>query len=428
MNLKEALSYALDRLLDSGLDHAEGVITESEKKELNIESGKMSLFRTTFSNSLSLEAIKDYKQSTINVNKIDKDSIDKSIASLIDSVNSSQIDEANAISEKQSNEIFKKGEMEPDLNLMYDRVEDFNNYVKNEHKKIILEAVTLDHNLSKTYIANTNGVDFEINKGLYTFSAMFTAKDGADTSSFNYTGVNRLKLNKDFKDQGYISNLLNQSEEQVKAFPVKEKFVGQVVVTPHCLSDFISFIDGSISDGAIISGTSIYKNKINDKIASDIFSLSSNPVDNRIDAGYFITSDTYKAKNMNIIQNGVLNTHLLTLYGAKKTGGKRVANQGGSYIVDHGSESLENIIKNIDKGILLCRFSGGYPSDAGDFSGVAKNSYYIEKGKIKFPIIETMISGNIAQMFMNINNISKETVDFGDSILPWISFDGVTIS
>ena len=30
MNLKEALSYALDRLLDSGLDHAEGVINESE--------------------------------------------------------------------------------------------------------------------------------------------------------------------------------------------------------------------------------------------------------------------------------------------------------------------------------------------------------------------------------------------------------------
>ena len=160
----------------------------------------------------------------------------------------------------------------------------------------------LDQDTHYVMYMNNENVDFEIKKGLYTFSAMFTAKDGTDTSSFNYTGVNRLKLNKDFKDQGYISNLLNQSEEQVKAFPVKEKFVGQVVVTPHCLSDFISFIDGSISDGAIISGTSIYKNKINDKIASDIFSLSSNPVDDRIDAGYFITSDTYKAKNMDIIQ------------------------------------------------------------------------------------------------------------------------------
>ena len=39
-----------------------------------------------------------------------------------------------------------------------------------------------------------------------------------------------------------------------------------------------------------------------------------------------------------------------------------------------------------------------------------------------------MISGNISQMFMNINNISKENIDFGDSLLPWISFDGVTIS
>ena len=428
MNLKDALSYALDKLLGSGMDHAEGAINESEKKELNIESGKMSLFRTTFSNSLSLEAIKDYKQSSININKIDKSSIDSALESLIESVKSSQADDANAISEKQPAEMFKKGQIYPDLNLMYDRVDDFNNYVKSEYKKIILEAVTLDHNSSKTYISNSNGVDFEVNKGLYGFSAMFTAKDGLNTSSFNYTGVNRLKLDNDFKDQGYMSNLLKQSEEQVKSFPVKDKFVGQVVVTPHCLPEFISFIDSSISDSSLISGTSIYKNKIGDKIASENFSLSSNPTDDRIDSGYFITGDTYKAENVDIIKNGVLNTHLLSLYGAKKTGGKRIANQGGCYIVDPGTESLDDMIKSIDRGILLCRFSGGSPSDSGEFSGVAKNSYYIEKGEIKFPIIETMISGNISQMFMNINNISKENIDFGDSLLPWISFDGVTIS
>lgn len=428
MNLKETLSYALDKLLDAGMNHVEGGINQYEKKELNVESGKISLFRTTFSNSISLDAIKDLKQSSISVNKIDKKSVDVAIASLIESVNSSQVDEANAISENQPNEIFTKGQLEPDLDLMYDRVEDFNSHVKNDYKKIILEAVILDHNASKTYVANTNGVDYEINKGLYGFHAMFTAKDGSNTSSFNYTGVNRLKLDKDFKSQGYISNLMQQSEEQIKSFPIKNKFVGQVIVTPHCLPDFISFIDSSISDSSLISGTSIYKNKIGDKITSDIFSLSSNPIDDRIDSGYFITGDTYKAKNIDIVKKGILNTHLLSLYGAKKTGGKRVSNQGGCYIVNTGSDSLANMIKNIDKGILLCRFSGGSPSDNGDFSGVAKNSYYIEKGKIKFPIIETMVSGNIAQMFMNISSISKESVDFGDSILPWVSFNGVTVS
>ena len=86
------------------------------------------------------------------------------------------------------------------------------------------------------------------------------------------------------------------------------------------------------------------------------------------------------------------------------------------------------MIKNIDKGILLCRSSGGYPSDAGDFSGVAKNSYYIENGQIKHPLIETMVSGNISDMLLNIRDISNKNINFGNKILPWIAFDGLTIS
>ena len=428
MNLKETLSYALDSLLNLGMDDAEGMINESEKKELNIESGKISLLRTTFSNSLRLEAIKDKKQSTISINKLDKVSIDTALKKLVLNVESSQTDDSNDISEKQNPEIFKKGTLSPDLNLMYNRVEDFNAFVKDKYKKVLLEAVTLDHNSSKSHILNTNGVDFEVNKGMYGFSSMFTSKDGKDTSSFNYTGVEKLDLNQSLDKYGHISELLRQSEEQVKSYPINSKFVGEIIVTPHCLSEFISFIDYSISDNALISGTSIYKDKVDEKIASETFTLSSNPVHEKIDSGYHITSDTYKSKNQSIIENGVLQTHLLSLYGANKTGGNRVPNQGGNYMVSGSTSSLDDMIKNIKKGVLLCRFSGGSPSDSGDFSGVAKNSYYIENGQIKFPIIETMISGNIAQMFLNIKNISHETVDFGDSILPWISFDGITVS
>ena len=428
MNLKETLSYALDRLLKSGMDNAEGMINESEKKELNIESGKISLLRTTFSNSLRLEAIKDKKQSSISINKLDKRAIDDSLNKLMVNVESSQVDDSNDISEKQTPEIFTKGTLKADLNLMYDRIEDFNSFVKQNYKKVLLEAVTLEHNTSKSHILNTNGVDFEINKGMYGFSSMFTSKDGLDTSSFNYTGVEKLNLNKSLDQYGHVSELLRQSQEQVKSSPIHSKFVGEIIVTPHCLSEFISFIDYSISDNALIAGTSIYKDKVGQKIANDNFTLSSKPLDSKIDSGYFITSDTYKSENRTLVQNGILQTHLLSLYGANKTGGKRTPNQGGNYMIEGSTSSLEDMIKNVKKGVILCRFSGGSPSDNGDFSGVAKNSYYIENGKIMFPIIETMISGNIAQMFLNITNISNERVDFGDSILPWISFKGITIS
>jgi PmbA protein len=86
------------------------------------------------------------------------------------------------------------------------------------------------------------------------------------------------------------------------------------------------------------------------------------------------------------------------------------------------------MIKSTKQGLLLCRFSGGSPSDNGDFSGVAKNSYYIEDGEIKFPISETMVTGNLVEMMMNIKEISKERVNPGYHLYPWIKFDGLTVS
>ena len=116
------------------------------------------------------------------------------------------------------------------------------------------------------------------------------------------------------------------------------------------------------------------------------------------------------------------------LLGSNKTQQSRAVNNGGAHIVKPGDKALNDMISGVDKGVLLSRFSGGSPSDNGDFSGVAKNSYYIENGKIKYPISETMVSGNIFQMLHDIKNISKETINDGSSIYPWIQFSGLTIS
>jgi PmbA protein len=154
----------------------------------------------------------------------------------------------------------------------------------------------------------------------------------------------------------------------------------------------------------------------------------SHPVSNEIADGYFVTSDGYIAENSTIVKNGILKTHLLGIYGANKLEKNRAVNDGGATIVEAGDNPHSDIIKNIEKGLLLARFSGGNPSSNGDISGVAKNSYYIENGEIKYPISETMISGNIQEMFNNIGEISSDRIDFGYCIFPWISFKGVTIS
>jgi len=39
-----------------------------------------------------------------------------------------------------------------------------------------------------------------------------------------------------------------------------------------------------------------------------------------------------------------------------------------------------------------------------------------------------MISGNLGEMFNSVLDVSKEMVNDGSNDLPWVLFDGVTVS
>ena len=428
MNRKEIVDYCLSSLKNAGADKSNCSVSFSEKKELNIDSGEMTLLRTTFNTSLGLSVIKDKKKGATSINKTDKDSINKAVELVIELAKASQPDEAYDIAEQQPPNTFSKGDEAADLDIMYNRMEEFQEYVKTTYPIINLEQAVLDFTYSQSHFQNSNDVQFDIDKGMYGFYPGFLSKDGKDTSSMNGTFFSALKLDKPLHKYCSIDTLLKQSTEQVKTQQLKEKFVGDVVVTPDCISDFLEFITSDISDMRMISGNSLYKDKLNQQIAKSNFTVHSRPISKEVVDGYFITNDGYIAENSTIIDKGILKTHLLGIYGANKLGKTRAANDGGAYIIDSGEKSYQEIIKSIDKGILLSRFSGGNPSNNGDFSGVAKNSYYIENGEIKYPITETMVSGNIKEMFENIAEISDERINFGSAILPWISFNGITVS
>ena len=85
-------------------------------------------------------------------------------------------------------------------------------------------------------------------------------------------------------------------------------------------------------------------------------------------------------------------------------------------------------VKNTYKCLILGGFSGGQPGRHGEFSGVAKNSFLIEKGKVKCAVTETMVNGNLGEAFRNIRGITAEVLCDGGSVVPYIAVDGIVIS
>lgn len=429
MQDREIVNYCLNSLKGFGADKAQCVLNKNKKYEMNVESGSISLLRTTLDTSLSLTVIKDNKKGTISINKTDEESIKEAIKNVFELSLNSDADEAYDIAPYQVPKEFSTGDSEADMDRMYDLLKGYIAAVKNAYAAINLMDTIMSFDYSIKYFANSNGVDFKESKGIYNFSSMFAAKEGEKSSSFNYSGSSMLNLTKDLLECGSVSTLLRQSVEQLDTKALEGKFQGDIIITPDCLNDLVNtYVDLFLRDSSIISGTSLLKDKLNEKVASERLSLYSKPVSEEISDGYYVTSEGFEAENVAIIENGILKSFMLSQYGAKKTNRERAKNAGYCYVVNPGSESFKELVKGIEKGIMLARFSGGQPSSNGDFSGVAKNSYYIENGEIKYPISETMISGNLYEAFNNIKGISRERVDNGSTILPYICISGATIS
>lgn len=425
---RETARKGLEALLSAGADKAQCRLTISDKHEMNVESGEINLLRTTFDTRFSFTAIKDRRKGQTAINKTDSQAIQGAMADVMAIASAAAPDDANDIAERQPPATFSSGPDSPDLARMHQRLKELLRQVKAKYPKAILRQAYLDFTRTRSWIQNSEGVDFETSQGVYRFTAMFSSKDGEKVSSFNYTGFSLRDLDRELLRCGSLDELLRQSEEQTTTHPITGKFVGDIIFTPECVGDMLEFLVWSIMDGAIISGSSVYKDSLGKQVASPLLTVHSKPVSGEICDGYFVTSDGYAAQNSTILDHGVLKTFLLSLYGAKKTGKDRAVNDGGAFVIEPGETPLADMVKSVKRGLLMARFSGGHPSRSGDFSGVAKNSYLIEDGAIKYPVSECMVSGSFAEMLKGITAVSKERVDFGFGIVPWIAASGATVS
>jgi len=430
MTRHEIATYALEAMKKAGADKAACTVTQARKEEFNIEAGKFTLLRTLFDDALSLKALCDNKKGVTIVNKLDKDSIDKAVEDCITLAKHATPDEAEDIAEKIDNKSFDQGIGGSDMGLLFSRTNDFLDQVKDEYPLINLEGVVSEFTSSNSIYVNSKGAQFESAKENYEFSAMFSASEGEKSSSFNYYGANLVSLDSPFIDLAMGRALLEESVKSLNTRAVDDKFVGKIIVTPHCY-DMIwgTIMSCFLTDRALVEGTSRWKDAIGTVVADKKLTMRLAPLHPAIVAGERVTMDGYESKDTDLIKNGVLESFALSLYGALKTGNKRTGNTAFSNIeIVAGDTPLDEMIKSIDRGVLLNRFSGASPGPSGDISGVAKNSFLIENGKVTDALSETMVSFNVIDVLKNIPAISKEQIKNGYNIMPWCCFDGITIS
>lgn len=404
-------------------------LVKSEKQELNVENGEFKLMRTVFNNYASIKVYKDNKMGNASGNDLSEEALKKLADDGVSAAESSPEDPCHDFAPDQGKEVFRQGIYEPDMDKFIERIKEFLDTVKKEYPQVLIMAAIGSYDRTNWISRNTNGSEFEDFHGQYEFFIEVCASDGETTTGIDGSGVTVKDLDRPFIELGDIRRCLDSINNSIHTESVEGKFEGTVILTPGCVDNFLNMvISNYISDGVVIEGTSLWLDKVGEQVASDKLTVSLKPFDERIVIGERATQDGFLAEDVTLIDKGVLKTHRLSLYAANKTGRPVVKNTGGSLIVEPGDKTLDEMIASVDKGLLMGGFSGGYPGTNGEFSGVAKNSFLIENGKIKTAVSETMVNGNLGDIIRNIRSISKEQICDGNSVMPYIAVDGVVIS
>ncbi len=428
MEQKNILKNIIDTLQKRGADKVKVTLSESNTEELNTVYKELNLFRSISSQRLSIMIIKEQKMASTSLNQIDDLSIENAMKELMLSVEAANPDPAYDISPYQDAVLFEKGELKPDLDKACERLMEFNDYVKKEFPSVQFDA-TLTHSKVNSFYMNSNGVDFQEIQGYYSFNTMFTAKNGNKMSSFNYTGFSLKDMEKELMKINFTDILLKQITEQTQPKSIPENFTGDVLLAPFVTLELLEqLLNTQISDSGLLMKVSKFSNHLNQKILDEKLTVHSRPLDADICVGSPITSDGFTARNDIVIDKGVLKHYLISQYVSNKTGKERTIGPDLYCVLETGDKSYKNLIKGIKKGILCMRISAGNPNAHGDFSGVVKNSYYIEDGEILFPIKETMISANLIDMFNNISAVSSESFNTGYSKAPFMQIKEIFFS
>ncbi|MDR1806089.1 MAG: TldD/PmbA family protein [Clostridium sp.] len=432
LSLNEAASYALDALTKAGAKQGEVTLSRTQKDELTADAGRFTLFRTTRSAAVGMKALIDGRKGVSALNSLEKDAIDACARECVESALGAQPDPAEELAPLTENDSFVRGVLECDRPALYDRAEEFLGDVAREFPAICLEQVCASFVYSNEIFLNTNGVRYEDENGGYDFNAMFSAKDGENASSFNYFGVVADNLDSPFIALADHRTQLRQSAASLHTVPFGKKLLGQIVLMPDCFDELLNeALNSFCGSSAIIDSTSPWKDKLGTAVAAPFLTVSSDPFDGRLSVCGERFHGGEKSRAEDIISGGVLKNFLLSRYASNKTGFKRFPNGGGHIVVSGAPDGvlpLEKLLSGIDRGLLVGRFSGGQPTGSGDFSGVAKNSFLIEGGRITNAVSETMISGNLQDLMKDMCAISAESRCDGNSVLPYALCDGVTIS
>lgn len=217
-----------------------------------------------------------------------------------------------------------------------------------------------------------------------------------------------------------------------------------VVFAPETARSLLGAVFDAASGNAIWRSASYLAGKLGEEIAAPALTIiDDNTMLLRNGTGGFGSSpfdgEGLPSRRTTVVERGVLKNYMLNTYAARKLGMQSTHNASrglagtpgigpGNLYLEPGTETPEEIIKGVDKGLYVTSLIGyGVNLVTGDYSRGA-TGLWIENGELTHAVEEVTIAGNLKEMLRNVSAVGNDLMFRGSTASPTIRMDGMMLA
>ena len=184
-----------------------------------------------------------------------------------------------------------------------------------------------------------------------------------------------------------------------------------VIFLNDVATGLISHLTGAISGGSLYRKSSFLLDHLGKQVLPDWFQISERPHLLKRLASTPFDSEGVRTQDLEIIQDGVLQTYLLTSYSGRKMGMQSTGHAGGIHnwlVKPTLTGGLTALLRQMGTGLLVTDVMGqGVNIVTGDYSRGAAG-FWVENGEIQYPVAEITIAGQLQDMLKNMVAVADD--------------------
>lgn len=266
-------------------------------------------------------------------------------------------------------------------------------------------------------LSNSHGVNLETKCGINALQLQaVVCNDGKYESAYNIQ-----ELNTDFDMKALAAEVVDEALQKIDAAGV-ESGKYSVVLSPKQMRTILAVYASAFSAKMAQMGMSLLAGKEGEKIASDIVTITDDPMREGVSIQTNFDAEGVAAFRKSVVENGVLKTLLYNRETAKNAGVESTGNASkGSYAspvaispyafcLEAGDKTEEELLAMAGNGLYITELKGmhaGANPITGDFS-LESAGFRIVDGKLGEAVKCFTIAGNFFQLMKSIAALSDK--------------------